>query len=80
MASITWEGTAELNSKLRMIARSFKPECNKFLMQEAENILARAKNKTPVDTGHLKDDGWQRSEPAGGSIEIGNTVEYAGYV
>lgn len=80
MAGIVWKGTRELNSALKRIVNEYPRERDKFLAQEAENVLARAKNKTPVDTGHLKDDGWGRTEPVGGAIEVFNNVEYAGYV
>lgn len=77
--TVGWEGTAALDSKLRMIARNFPKERDIFLRQEAENVKARVKPKTPANTGHLRGK-WEVSEPAGGAIEVFNNVEYAGYV
>lgn len=76
---IKWTGTKELNAALKRINRQFPRERDLFLMQEAELLSGRAKIKTPADTGRLRA-GWSRSEPAGGTIEVGNNVEYAPFV
>ena len=79
MASITWTGTRELNAALKRIVREYPRERDLFLRQEAENVKARVKPKTPANTGLLRKK-WEVSEPAGGSIEVYNNVEYAPYV
>ena len=73
------KGTKELNAALKRIVREFPRERDMFLRQEAELLTARVKPKTPADTGKLRG-AWDRSEPAGGSIEVYNNTEYAGYV
>lgn len=79
MASITWQGTKELNAALKRIVNEFPRERNMFLRQTAENLKSRAVRHTPVDTGLLRNS-WQVGEPAGGSIEVGNTAEYSAFV
>lgn len=79
MATVTWEGTAELNAKLKRMVREFPRERDLFLRQEALALRDRAVRKTPVSTGRLRG-AWSVGEPSGGSIEVFNDVEYSSYV
>ena len=76
---VVWQGTEELNAKLKKIVQNFPREKNLFLMQTAENLMARAKKFSPVDTGKLRGS-WSRSEPQGDSVEVFNNTEYAAHV
>ena len=79
VAGVIWEGTKELNAALKRVVREYPRERDFFLKQEAELLLARVKPKTPADTGRLRA-AWNRTAPAGGAVEVYNTVDYAGYV
>ena len=72
-------GFDEFEKKMLDIARRFPEARDKFLKQEAELIKGRAKMNTPVDTGRLRNS-WNRTKPAGGSIEIYNNTDYAAHV
>ena len=52
---------------------------NTFLKAEAEELLGAARDKTPVDTGALRES-WGRSRPYRGIIRVGNTADYAAHV
>lgn len=52
---------------------------NTFLKMEAEELLGAARDKTPVDTGALRES-WARSRPFRGNIRVGNTADYAAHV
>lgn len=52
---------------------------NTFLKMEAEELLGAARDKTPVDTGALRE-GWERGQPSGGTVAVGNTADYAAHV
>lgn len=52
---------------------------NAFLKVEAEELLGAARDKTPVDTGALRSH-WVRGQPSGGTVEVGNTADYAAHV
>ena len=76
MIDIKFEGAKELNAALKRMIKDYPKERDRFLRYEAEKVKGRAKKLTPVDTGRLRN-AWHRTEPAGGSIEIYDNVEYA---
>lgn len=76
---LKFEGLDKLNAQLRKAASKVPGAKQKFLAQEAEFLLARTKALTPVDSGRLRA-AWQRSEPSGDQVEVGNNTEYAAYV
>lgn len=73
------KGDAELAKMLERVVKRFPRERQMFLKQEAEKLKARVKKKTPADTGHLRRS-WASGEVEGDTIEVGNNVEYAGFV
>jgi hypothetical protein len=74
-----FSGFDELDKKLADMATQFPIKRNQFLAQEAELLIAHAKENTPVDTGSLRE-GWHRTRAHGGQIEIYNNVEYVNHV
>lgn len=52
---------------------------NRFVAQEAEQIVAKAKENTPTRTGTLKN-GWRRTRAVQGKTTVYNNVEYAAHV
>ena len=77
---IQFGGFDEFGEHLERIAKAGTVKRNQFVAQEAETILGKAKDNTPVDTSHLRDDGWKRTRASQGSITIYNNVEYAAHV
>lgn len=76
---IEFKGADKLAKKLREVATKYPRERDMFLRQEGELLLNRVKPLTPARTGHLRG-AWARTEPSGGTVEIGNPVEYAPFV
>ena len=79
MIEIKFTGTEELARALARVAKNFPRERNLFLQQEAKLLKGRAKLKTPVDTGRLRNS-WDSTEPEGDSITVFNNTEYAIFV
>ena len=79
MMTIKFEGGDKLAKALRNVAKKYPAERDRFLRMEGENLLSKVKPLTPADTGRLRG-AWSRTEPEGGTIEVGNPVEYAQYV
>ena len=77
--SLEIDGIAELGRRMQEIAQRFPEERDKFLKQEAELIIGRAKYNTPLDTGTLRGS-WKRTAPTAGQIEVYNNTEYAAHV
>lgn len=77
---IQFGGFDDFGEQLDKIAKMGTVRRNQFVAQEAEMILGKAKDNTPVDTGHLRDDGWKRTRASQGSVTIYNNVEYAAHV
>ena len=76
---VDFEGTKELNAKLKKIVAEYPKERDRFLKMEASLLTGRAKLLTPVDTGRLRN-AWKRTAPVGGTVEVYNNTEYAAYV
>ena len=75
---IEFKGADKLNAALKKIAANCPKEIARFMAQEAERVKGRIKNKTPVDTGRLRNS-WT-STVSGTTAEIFTPVEYAPYV
>lgn len=69
-------GFDELENRLNRIVQEMPEKRDKFLMQEAEKTMERAKNNTPSDTGLLLRS-WHRTAPSGGEVEIYNDAKRA---
>lgn len=77
--SVKFEGLPELQRRLNAVFTKFPKERANFLRREAELLKGRVKLLTPVDTGFLRNS-WERTEPAGDSIEVYDNAEYANFV
>ncbi len=75
---IEFKGADKLNAALKKIAANCPKEIARFMASEAEKVKGRVKNKTPVDTGRLRQS-WT-STVSGNTAEIFTPVEYAPYV
>ena len=76
---IEFKGADKLARKLKQVASKYPAERDRFLQMEGEILLSRVKPLTPADTGHLRRN-WKKTEPAAGSIEVYNNVEYVQFV
>ena len=72
-------GCGELQKKLSEIAEKYPAVRDRALVQEAELLVNRTKANTPVDTGTLRN-GWKRTQPKGGAIEVYNNTDYVNHV
>ncbi len=72
-------GCGELQKKLSEIVEKYPAVRDRALVQEAELLVSRAKANTPVDTGTLRN-GWKRTKPEGGAIEVYNNTNYVNHV
>lgn len=79
MMSLEIEGIDELIGKLDNAIKENPKRRNKFLKQEAENLIRYTKDLTPVDTGVLKNN-WHQTRPYAGVIKVYNNTEYAAHV
>ena len=75
---IEFKGADKLNAALKRMAAKCPREIARFMASEAELVKGRVKNKTPVDTGRLRNS-WT-STVSGATAEIFTPVEYAPYV
>lgn len=75
---IEFKGADKLNAALKRMAANCPKEIARFMASEAEKVKGRVKNKTPVDTGRLRQS-WT-STVSGNTAEIFTPVEYAPYV
>lgn len=73
------DGIDELLKKLDAIEDQKQIKINRFVAQEGEILKALVAEKTPVDTGLLRE-GWKRSRVAQGRTEVFNNTEYANHV
>lgn len=73
-------GFDQLEGKLQDILEKSPEIRNQFVGQEAELLLGRVKDNTPVDTGNLRDNGWKRTDAVDASSTVYNNVEYAAHV
>ena len=70
------------NEKLEAIENNGPETVNNFIAQEAEAVMDRVKDNTPVrkvNGGRLLG-GWHRTDAVGGKCQIYNNVEYAPHV
>lgn len=72
-------GLDEFEKMLADAEKRHRGVVNAFLKVEAEELLGAARDKTPVDTGALRSH-WVRGQPSGGTVEVGNTADYAAHV
>lgn len=70
---------SELEAKLKELSEKFPNKRDKFLAQEGEMLIGRAKKNTPVDTGNLRN-AWKRTKATGGKVTVYNNTEYAAHV
>ncbi len=73
------KGLDELLEKLNKIEDQRQIKINRFVAQEGEILKSLVAEKTPVDTGLLRE-GWKRSQVAQGRTEVFNNTEYANHV
>lgn len=73
------EGLDELLEKLNKIEDQRQIKINRFVAQEGEILKSLVAEKTPVDTGRLRE-GWKRSRVTQGRTEVFNNTEYANHV
>ena len=78
MADFTISGLDALDKVLGKLENSAEVQ-DKLLAQMGEQLVGRAKNLTPVDTGALRND-WKRTTPKEGRVEVYNNTEYAAHV
>lgn len=76
---IEFKGADKLAKKLREVATKYPNERDRFLANMGENLLSRVKPLTPARTGRLRG-AWHRTEPSGGTVEVGNPVEYSLFI
>lgn len=79
MADFVISGMGELDKALEKLEKSSGHKVNSFAAQMGENLIGRAANLTPVDTGRLKG-AWARTRPAEGRVTVYNNTEYAAHV
>ena len=72
-------GLDEFEKMLADAEKRQRGAVNTFLKMEAEELLGAARDKTPVDTGALRES-WERSCPNNGMISVHNNSEYAAHV
>ncbi len=72
-------GFDQLEEKLQDILKKSPAIRDRFVAQEAELLLGRVKDNSPVDTGHLRN-GWKKTDSEAGSCTVYNNVEYAAHV
>ena len=72
-------GLDEFEKMLAEAEKRQRGAVNTFLKVEAEELLGAARDKTPVDTGALRES-WVRSRPYQGRISVGNSADYAAHV
>lgn len=72
-------GFDQLEEKLQDILKKSPAIRDRFVAQEAELLLGRVKDNSPVDTGHLRN-GWKKTDSEADSCTVYNNVEYAAHV
>lgn len=75
---IKFQGSEQLNAKLKQMVSKCPTEITRFMKMESELVKRRAKGLTPVDTGRLRNS-WS-STVAGATAEIFTPVFYAPFV
>lgn len=61
--------------------KEFDKFCQRFLAEEAENIVNQAKERSPVDTGALQESWYANYKNINNKeVEIKNPQEYASYI
>lgn len=72
-------GFDQLEEKFQDILKKSPAIRDRFVAQEAELLMGRVKDNSPVDTGHLRN-GWKKTDSEAGSCTVYNNVEYAAHV
>lgn len=73
------EGFEEIIERLNRIEKRKQQKINQFVAQEGDHLKSLVQDKTPVDTGLLREN-WRRSRVVQGTTEVYNNVEYANHV
>lgn len=73
------DGLDDLERKLAEAERRYRGAADRFLKQQAELLLGRVRDNTPVDTSTLRS-GWARTQPHNNMIDVYNNTEYAAHV
>lgn len=61
--------------------KEFDNFCKRFLVEESENIVNQAKDRTPVDTGALRSSWYADYEKINQKeVDIKNSQEYASFI
>lgn len=76
---VQFGGFAEFDAYLERIAKEGAQKRDQFVAQEAEQIIGKAKENTPTQTGTLKN-GWRRTRAVQGETTVYNNTEYAAHV
>ena len=76
---VKFSGFDEINVTLDKVQQQGPAAIDSFLKKEAEVLRGKAQELTPVDTGQLRE-GWQRTDPENGQIQVYDNVEYAAHV
>jgi len=74
-----FRGVEELQRNLNRLAKEYPEAAEQALHEEAEIIMADAKERCPVDTGRLRATGYVQP-PSDGEVEIGFGTDYGIYV
>lgn len=78
MANFAISGMEALDKALAKLENSAEVQ-DRLLAQMGEQLVGRAKNLTPVDTGALRSN-WKRTAPKNGRVVVYNNTEYAAHV
>ena len=73
------EGLDDLEKKLAEAELRYRGAADRFLKQQAELLLGRVRDNTPVDTSTLRS-GWDRTNAENGTICVYNNTKYAAHV
>lgn len=78
---VSFNGFDAFDEKLAKIAEQSETKLNMAVSQEAEVIIGKIKDNTPVSPGggRLRE-GWKRTNASKGKAVIYNNVEYAAHV
>ena len=76
MITIKFTGQAEMNAKLRAIAKNYPLKVKKALRKHLELLMTKMKqpDNIPIDTGNMRDTGFVESDEKG----IGATMGFGG--
>lgn len=73
----------EYAEKFKGLEKEFELFLKKWMTQQASNLVVRTKEKTPVDTGNLRNSWYFENYKRSGNkaqIEINNSADYASFI